>query len=63
MNIIEERIRAATRAAGDTVSPESVPPLKLPAEYPRADGWRRRWLVPVAAAAAVVVLIAITAEP
>jgi hypothetical protein len=61
MNIIEERIRAATRAAGNTVSPESVPPLGLPAEHPRADGWWRRWLVPVAAAAAVVVLIAITA--
>ena len=51
MNIIEERIRAATRAAGNTVSPESVPPLELPAEHPRADGWRRRWLVPAAAAA------------
>jgi len=55
MNIIEERIRAATRAAGNTVSPESVPPLGLPAEHPRADGWWRRWLVPVAAAAAVVI--------
>jgi hypothetical protein len=61
MNFIEEHIRAATRAAGNTVSPDSVPPLELPAEHPRADGWRRRWLVPVAAAAAVVVLIAITA--
>jgi hypothetical protein len=61
MNIIEERIRAATRAAGNTVSPESVPPLGLPAEHPRADGWWRRWLVPVAAAAAVVIVIAVTA--
>jgi hypothetical protein len=61
MNVIEERIRAATRAAGNTVSPESVPPLGLPTEHPRADGWRRRWLVPVAAAAAVVAVIAITA--
>jgi hypothetical protein len=61
MNVIEERIRAATRAAGNTVSPDSVPPLELPAEHPRADGWRRRWLVPVAAAAAVVAVIAITA--
>jgi hypothetical protein len=61
MNIIEERIRAATRAAGNTVSPGSVPPLELPAERPRADGWRRRWLVPVAAAAAVVIVIAVTA--
>ena len=61
MNIIEERIRAATRAAGNTVSPESVPPLELPAEHPRADGWRRRWLVPAAAAATVVIVIAVTA--
>jgi hypothetical protein len=61
MNVIEERIRAATRAAGNTVSPESVPPLELPAEHPRADGWRRRWLVPAAAAAAVVVVVAVTA--
>jgi hypothetical protein len=43
------------------VTPDSVPPLELPAEHPRADGWRRRWLVPVAAAAAVVAVIAITA--
>src|SRR2546423_4005219 len=61
MNFIEEHIRAATRAAGNTVSPESVPPLELPTEHPRTDGWRRRWLVPAAAAAAVVIVIAVTA--
>jgi hypothetical protein len=60
MNVIEERIRSAVRAAGNTVSPESVPPLELPAEHPRADGWRRRWLVPAAAAAAVIVVVAVT---
>jgi hypothetical protein len=60
MNVIEERIRAAAWAAGSTVSPQSVPPLELPAEHPRADGWRRRWLVPAAAAAAVVVLAVTT---
>lgn len=60
MNVIEERIRAAVRAAGNTVSPESVPPLELPAEHPRAAGWRRHWLVPAAAAAAVVVLAVTT---
>ena len=32
MNELEDRIRAATRAAGDTVRPGSVPPLRLPAE-------------------------------
>ena len=61
MNTIEERIRAAARAAADTVPPGSVPPLELPAEHPREDGWRRRWLVPAAAAAAVVIVIAVTA--
>ena len=60
MNLIEDRIRAAARAAAETVAPYSVPPLELPAEHPRGDGWRRRWLVPAAAAAAVIV-IAITA--
>jgi hypothetical protein len=60
MNLIEDRIRAAARAAAETVAPYSVPPLELPAEHPRGDGWRRRWLVPAAAAAAVIV-IAVTA--
>jgi len=60
MNLIEDRIRAAARAAAETVAPYSVPPLELPAEAPRGDGWRRRWLVPAAAAAAVIV-IAVTA--
>ena len=31
---IEDRIRAATRAAADTVAPNSVPPLRLPADRP-----------------------------
>ena len=35
MNTIEDRIRAATRAAADTVPPDSVPPLRLPAERAR----------------------------
>ena len=41
MNVIEERIRAAARAAADTVAPDSVPPLELPAPRPRRLG---RWL-------------------
>ena len=64
MNTIEERIRAAARAAADTVPPDSVPPLRLPAGSPsrfrrgRRDSrpgavWVRR-LAPVAAALAVV---------
>ena len=57
---IEDRIRAATRAAGDTVAPGSVPPLRLLSDGPFrvrsgsfASVWGR-WLAPVAAAAAVV---------
>lgn len=64
MNTIEERIRAAARSAADTVPPDSVPPLRLPAGSPsrfrrgrrdsRPDAvWVRR-LAPVAAALAVV---------
>jgi hypothetical protein len=67
MNAIEERIRAAARAAADTVPPDSVPPLRLPAASPsrfrrgRRDPrpgavWVRR-LAPVAAALAVVAVV------
>jgi hypothetical protein len=31
---VEERVRAATRAAADTVAPDSVPPLRLASERP-----------------------------
>ncbi len=64
MNTIEERVRAATRAAGDTVAPDSVPPLRLPSGDPArsrrgsrssASVWARR-LAPLAAAMAVVAL-------
>ena len=64
MNTLEERVRAATRAAGDTVAPDSVPPLHLPSGDPRrsrggsrslASVWARR-LAPLAAAMAVVAL-------
>ena len=58
MNLIEERIRAAARAAAETVAPDSVPPLELPAARPRAaTAGGARWLVPpgrrLAAVAAV----------
>ena len=67
----EERLRAATRAAGDTIAPGSAPPLRLPPGperrlFPRA--WfpggrlrRRRLaaLTPLAAAAAVIVVLAV----
>ena len=58
----EERLRAATRAAADTVA--SAPPLRLPGELaagPRSGAsGRRRWLralTPLAAAAAVVAVV------
>jgi hypothetical protein len=71
MNLIEDRIRAATRAAAETVAPYSVPPLELPAARPRRFGqWLRsarspgaRWtpwaarLTPVAAALAVIAIV------
>jgi hypothetical protein len=68
MNTIEDRIRAAARAAADTVPPDSVPPLVLPAGRPSRFRRRRRaaqepgprWvgrLAPVAAALAVVAIV------
>ncbi len=63
---LEERVRAAARAAANTVAPDSVPPLRLPSGEPgrsRSRGgsrssawsWPRR-LAPLAAALAVVAL-------
>ena len=42
MNLIEDRIRAAARAAAETVAPDSVPPLELPAARTLRFGRRRR---------------------
>jgi hypothetical protein len=68
MNAIEDRLRAATRAAAGTVPPGSAPPLQLPGRLDTAPGGRRgprlragrrwpRWLTPLAAAAAVVAVV------
>jgi hypothetical protein len=65
MTAIEDRIRAATQACADTVPPDSVPPLRLPAELGSRRwrsahrGWNRwaRALTPVAAAVAVLLVI------
>jgi hypothetical protein len=71
MNLIEDRIRAAARAAADTVTPDGVPPLELPVARPGRFGRRHRgarslgvtwpaWgprLAPWAAAAAIVALV------
>jgi hypothetical protein len=61
MNTLEDRVRAATRAAADTVPPDSVPPPWLPPASPAASR-RRSWLgspwarrlAPLGAALAVV---------
>ena len=69
MNTVEDRVRAATRAAADTVSPGSVPPLRLPSGRDgarRQHRWpllpaARRWpglLAPLAAAVAVAAVVA-----
>jgi hypothetical protein len=79
MNLIEERIRAAARAAADTVTPGSVPPLELPAARVRRFGRRRgngrspgaAWtpwaarLAPLAAALAVsgILIAVVTLSP
>jgi hypothetical protein len=60
MNTIEDRIRAAARAAAGTVAPDSVPPLRLPARRARrswsfGSAWTRR-LAPAMAAVAVAVV-------
>jgi hypothetical protein len=66
MTTIEDRLRAATRAAADTVAPGSAPPLRLPGTEPRRGRVRRSgagrrwadWAAPLAAAAAVTAVIA-----
>ena len=62
MNTLEDRVRAAARAAAGTVADGSAPPLKLPqpGRRPRLPdrGGRHPWIVSLAAAAAVIALIA-----
>jgi hypothetical protein len=65
MTTIEDRLRAATRAAADTVAPGSAPPLRLP-DREQHRGLARRpgtghrwtgWTAPLAAAVAVTAVI------
>ncbi len=64
MTSVEDRLRAATRAAAGTVAPDSAPPLRLPQEpgRPGVTGrGRRSWprtIAPIAAAAAVIGVLA-----
>jgi hypothetical protein len=63
MNTLEDRLRAAARAAAGTVADGSAPPLRLP-RAARRLGWPARgyarypWIVPLAAAAAVIAVVA-----
>jgi len=62
MNTVEDRIRAAARAAAAAVADGSAPPLSLPqpGRRPglRGGGGRPPWAVPFAAAAAVIGIVA-----
>jgi hypothetical protein len=61
MNDVEDRLRDAYRAAGDTVRPETVRGLHMAGALPhRARGRRARWMgvvIPLGAAAAVAALV------
>jgi hypothetical protein len=68
MTSVEDRLRAATRAAAATVAPDSAPPLRLPREPERRGpgstarrhrvGWLRV-VAPLTAAAAVIAVVAV----
>ena len=52
-----DRVRAAARAAADTVPPDGAPPLRLPAP-PRRRRWRLQSLTPLTAAVGVIAVLA-----
>ena len=64
MNVLEDKLRAALRETGEEIGPYAIPPLrldqpdgrlKLPGTVGR-NRWRG-WLTPLAAAAAVAVVV------
>jgi hypothetical protein len=66
VNTLEDRVRAAIRAAAEEISPRSLPPLSLagrPAHHARAGshgghlGQGPRFLIPLLAAAAVIAIV------
>jgi hypothetical protein len=65
VNTLEGRLRTAMRAAGETVAPNSAPPLRLPPprRWPVAPRLGRPvwhgWLAPIAAAALVACALAL----
>jgi hypothetical protein len=59
MNVSPDQVRAATRSAADVITPDTVPPLRLPESAARQRAARRTrpgWVTPLAAAAAIVIL-------
>lgn len=65
MNAIGQRLRAAMRDTAEEITPDGIPPLRLPPGRPGRPGraWaggvpRWRWLAPVGAAVAVVAVVA-----
>ena len=60
MNVSGDEVRTATRAAAEVIAPGDVPPLRLNESPVRSRATRRirmTWFAPLAAAAAVVVLV------
>ncbi len=61
MNVSADQVRAATRSAAAVITPDNVPPLRLheaPGRRGRAHRPRVGWVAPLAAAAAVAVIVA-----
>ena len=65
MNAIGQRLRAAMRETAGEITPDGIPPLRLPPGQPGRPGraWaggvpRWRWLAPLGAAVAVVAVVA-----
>jgi hypothetical protein len=63
MNQLEEKLAAALREAGEQISPDNVPPLRLRSTrrrvtLPRLSRRWKVWLTPLAAAAAVASVVA-----
>jgi len=65
MNATGQRLRAAMRDTADEITPDTIPPLRLPPGHPGRSGLARaggaprwRWLAPLGAAAAVVAVVA-----
>jgi hypothetical protein len=59
---MEDKVRMALRETGEEIAPHSVPPFRLRstrrgARPPRIPGRWRTWLIPLAAAAAVIAVV------